>query len=52
VLASGELLDNTFERQVAASTIRLIMNPEPGTGLMLGAGLFALALRCRSRSRS
>ena len=30
VLASGQLLDNTFERQVAASTIRLIMNPEPG----------------------
>ena len=48
-LASGDLLDYRFER-VTTSAIRLIANPEPGTGLLLGFGLIALGARWRRRA--
>jgi hypothetical protein len=47
-LSSGDLLDNTFQRVGGNGTIRLVHNPEPGTGLLLGAGLIALARRRRA----
>jgi len=41
-LASGDLLDDRFERVSGQGTIRLIANPEPGTGLLVALGLLAL----------
>lgn len=44
-LGSGELIDNDFEHVLGAGTIRLMPIPEPGAGLLLAAGLIALARR-------
>jgi hypothetical protein len=51
LLLSGELLSNTFER-ANGGVIRLVAVPEPATGLILGAGLIALAARTRRARRS